>query len=284
MGGKLAALAVSLVALGALPAALCKGYALLVAKLGFGADYNYFFNVNAMEEFDWTHAWSTAVELFRHGFWVDRVLFPVALAVLVFSIGWMRKLWRNPLFAACWIALSAQAIFVFTRGEDYAPRYFLVMLAPLVLVVALAFAVLMERARAAAALLAVAMAASVAANLISTIGYATHRSYDLRNAATAIKMTVRNDKRQNPLILGVSGSQISLITGIPSINDAYGLEDMSQKVGTYKPGWYLGWNGVDEGTLELLSDYRLEEAGTYPAFDDDDRNRLVLYRMIPRSR
>jgi hypothetical protein len=282
MGGKLHALALSLAALIALPAALCKGYALLVAKLGYGSDYKYFFDVNAMETIDFARAWTTTVLLFQHGFWIDRVLFPVALAVLVLSISWKRNLRRNPLFAASWIALSAQAVFVFTRGEDYAPRYYLTMLVPLVLVVVLALAALMEHERKTAALLALAMVASAVANILSTIDYATSRSYDLQNAAIAIRKTIREDPKQNPLILGVSASQISLMTGIPSINDAYSVEDMSKKVAIYKPGWYLAWNGVPESNIDFLSPYRLEEAGSYPLFDDDDRHKLVLYKMIPR--
>jgi len=282
MGGRLPSLALSLVAICALPAAICKAYALIVAKLGYAADYNYFFNVNALDDIDWTHAWTTTIGLFHHGFWVDRVLFLVAVAVIVFSAVLMRKVWRNPLFTASWISLTAQALFVFRVGEDYAPRYFLVMLVPLALVVVLAFEALMPNARKAAALLALAMAVSIVANLISTIGFATHRSYALQNAAAAINKTVRDDPSQSPLIIGVSASQISLMTGIPSINDAYGIEDLSQKTASYKPGWYLAWNGIPASNADFLSPYRLEEAGTYLLFDDDDRHKLILYKLIPR--
>jgi hypothetical protein len=283
MAGKLPALGLSLAAICALPAALCKGYAVLVARLGYGADYKYFFDVNALDDMDWTHAWTLIAGVFRNGFLVDRVLFPIALAVLVVSAVWMRRLWRNPLFAASWIALCSQALFVLRCGEDYAPRYFLAMLVPIVLVIVLAYAALLEHARRAAAILALAMAASIGVNVFSTIGFATHRSYDLQNAATAIDKTIRGDPNQNPMIFGVSGSQISLMTGVPSINDAYGLEDMPQKVAAYKPGWLLVWNSVSDSNDGLLAPYRLEEAGTYRVFDDDDRNKLILYKMVLRS-
>jgi hypothetical protein len=283
LGGKPRALALSLVALCALPAALCKGYAVLVAKFGHGADYKYFFDVNAMENIDWARAWTTTTELFQHGFWVDRVLFPVALVVLVLSTVLMRSLWRKPLFAASWLVISAQAVFVWRCGEDFAPRYYLAMLVPMVLVIVLAYAALIDRARKPAALFALAIAAAIVVNFLSTIDYATHRSYDLANAANAIRKIVRSDPNQNPMIFGVSASQMSLMTAIPSINDAYSLEDMSKKTATYKPGWYLVWNSVSESNTDLLSPYRLEKAGTYPAFDDDDRNKLILYKMVPRT-
>jgi hypothetical protein len=281
MGGKLPSLALCVGVFFALPAALCKGYALLVAKLGYGPDYKYFFDVNAMENIDWARSWTTLVEMFQQGFWVDRTLFPVALAILVLSASWKRELWRNPLFAASWIALFAQGFFIFTRGEDYAPRYYLAMLVPIVLVVVLAFAHLVERSRIAAALLALVMAASVVANTFSTLNYATHRSYDLQNAATAIRRTIRDDPKQNPLILGVNASEISLITSVPSINDSYSVEDLSAKVAAYKPGWYLAWDHVPATDAGFLATYRLDQAGSYPLFDDDERHRLILFRMIP---
>ena len=56
------------------------------------------------------------------------------LAVLVLSLVWLRQLWRNPLFAASWIALAGDALYFLRRQDDYAPRYFLAMLVPLILV------------------------------------------------------------------------------------------------------------------------------------------------------
>jgi hypothetical protein len=281
MDGKRAPRVLAMVVLAALPAVCCKGYALLIAKLGYGADYQYFFDVNAMEEMDWGRAWTTLAGLFRDGFLVDRVLYPVALAVLLLSLFWRRKLWSNPLFAASWMAIAAQAFFIFTRGEDTAPRYFLAMLAPMTMVVVLALGEFMESSRRAAALLAMAVSASVVLNVVSTTRYATHRSYDFYHAAEAIGRIVRSDSRQKPMILGVSGSQISLMAGIASINDAYSLEDMDAKVASYKPGWYLAWKSAAEIGPKSVFSMGLEVVGSYRVFDDDDRNRLVLYRMVP---
>jgi len=54
--------------------------------------------------------------------------------VLLLSLVWLRELWRNPLFAASWIAFAGQAVYILRRQDDYAPRYFLAMLAPLILI------------------------------------------------------------------------------------------------------------------------------------------------------
>jgi len=282
MRRKLAGLFWAIMAVGVLPIALVKGYAALVSALGFGVDYDYFFGVNAMPDIDWHQTFSTLSGLFQNCIWIDRVLYPIGLLILVVTVAWKRKLWGNPLFTASWIALAAQAVFIFRRQDDYAPRYFLVMLAPLVWVVVLTFGELMIHARKTAALLLVGIAASVAANVVMISQFLTHRDYDFHNAALSIRDVIRSHPEQKPLILGVSGPQITLMTGIPSINDFYGTEDAAEKVARYQPGWYLAWNGVAPENDAMLAPYQLEKMASYPAFDDDDRTMLILYKMARR--
>jgi hypothetical protein len=222
-------------------------------------------------------------QLFQNCFWIDRVLFPIGLLILVLTVAWKRKLWSNPLFAASWIALAAQAVFIFSRGDNYAPRYFLVMLAPLIWIVTLTFGELMANARKTAVLLLVAMTASIAANAVMMDQFLTSRDYDFRDAAASIRDIVRSHPEQKPLILGVSGNQLSLMTGIPSINDGYGTEEMAEKVARYQPGWYVAWSDIDLSDEDFLSLYRLEKVQSYPVFDDDDRSTLTLYKMVRKE-
>jgi hypothetical protein len=258
---------------------------MLVAAMGYGADYKYFFSVNAMPAIDWRQAFATLSELFQNGFWIDRVLYPIALLILVVTLAWKRKLWSNPLFTASWIAIAAQAAFIFSRQDDYAPRYFLVMLPPVIFIVTLTYAELVSHAKKAPALLLlVGMVAAVIANVVMMSQFLTDRDYDLRNAALAIRAIVRSHPEQKPLILGVSGNQISLMTGIPSINDGYGTENMAQKLAFYQPGWYLAWNDVAPETEEFLTPFSLEKMASYAVFDDEDRTTLTLYKMVRRTR
>src|SRR6202167_1441287 len=138
------------VAAALLPAILLKSYAVLMSALGYGADYKYFFDVNAMPDIDWRQTFAILYQLLQNGFWIDRVLFPIGLLILVLTVAWKRKLWSNPLFAASWVAIAAQAVFIFSRQDDYAPRYFLVMLTPLVWIVVLTFGELIVHAPKAA--------------------------------------------------------------------------------------------------------------------------------------
>jgi hypothetical protein len=282
MGRKLTGLFWAIAAVVVAPLVFVKGYAALVAKLGYGADYEYFFGVNGLPDIDWHQSFSTISDFFQNCFWVDRVLYPVGVLILVLAVAWMRKLWSNPLFTASWIVIAAEAVFIFKRQDDYAPRYFLFMLAPLIWIVVLTFAELTTYAKKAAIILLAAMAASVVVNIVMIGQFLTHRDYDFYNAANSIRDTIRSHPEQKALILGVSAPQISLMTGIPSINDFYGTEDAPDKLARYQPGWYVAWNGVAPENEALLAPYRLEEVASYPAFDDDDRTTLILYKMVRR--
>jgi len=282
MGRTRGGLVRALIAVALVPAGLVKSYAALVARLGYGVDYRYFFDVNAMPDIDWHHTLGTLADLARNCFWVDQTLYPTVLVILILAFVWKRKLWANPLFAAGWLALGAQAVFVFSRQDDYAPRYFLAMLAPMVWIVALTFAELSLHARTVAIVLMVALAGGVVANVALIGHFLTHRDYDMRAAADGISEIVRSHPDQKALLLGVSGSQISLMTRIPSINDAYGTEDMAKKIESYHPGWYLEWNQTAPDNAEALAPYKLEKVASYDAFDDDERTTLILYKLTGR--
>lgn len=285
MGRRLRDLLTAVMTVIVVPAAVLKGYALLVGVMGFDADYKYFFSVNAMPEIDWAHGFATLSDFFRNCFWIDRVLYPAALLVLIVAVTWRRRLWSNPLFSASWLAIGAQATFIFSRQDDYAPRYFLVLLTPLIVTVVLAFDELVKPLRTKmglwpAAILLAAMAGSIVSNSVMTGQFLTHRDYDFRDAAAAIGTIVRSHPEQKALTLGVSGNQISLMTGIPSINDGFGTEEMAEKVARYQPGWYLAWNDVAFASADYLTPFHLEKMASFAVFDDEDRSTLTLYKLV----
>lgn len=271
-----------LLAVAVLPAALLAAYELLVSKLGYGVDYHYFFSVNRMPVIAWDQTLATIWQLLCNCFWVDRILYPIGLVAGLLSLVWMRRLWRNPLFAAAWIALLAQAGFLFSRQDDFGPRYFLVLLVPLVLVVVLTWDALATQHKKASAALLLALGSAAVLNTATICQFLAHRQYQYCDAAASIRKIVLSDPRQKPLILGVSGAQISLMAGIPSINDFMGSENIAQKIMREQPGWYLVWNSIDSDNAEMLSAFQLEEVARYPVFDNQDRDQLILYKMALR--
>jgi len=256
-------------------------YFLLVLRSRYAGDYHYFFDISALADVELKRTGSLVKQLFRHGLWIDRILYPASLAVLVLSLIWLRRLWRNPLFAASWIAFAGNALYILRRQDDYAPRYFLVMLVPLILVLVLTLQELESRHRGLATLLAATLTIAVILNTEQIFSFLAHRQYQFYGAAKSIQATVNAEPGANRLLLGTSADQLSLMIGISAINDGYSSEDLTEKVSRYQPGWYVGWNDLDQDILESLTEYRLDQAASYPVFDHEDRNRLKLYRMVP---
>jgi Dolichyl-phosphate-mannose-protein mannosyltransferase len=256
-------------------------YFFLVLRSRYAGDYHYFFDINALADVDLGRTWSLLKQLFRNCLWIGRILYPASLAVLILSVVCLRRLWRNPLFAASWIAFAGNALYILRRQDDYAPRYFLVMLVPLILILVVTLQELEIRHRALATLLAATLSVAVFLNLGQIFGFLVHRQYQFYEAAQSIQATVNADPGAHRLLLGTSADQLSLMIGVPAINDGYSSEDLTEKVSQYQPGWYVGWNDLDEDILESLTDYRLDQVASYPVFDHEDRNQLKLYRMVP---
>ncbi len=266
---------------GAVAGAVIGIYLFAVLHSRYADDYHYFFDINALADVQWQRTALLLRQLLRHGTWIDPISYPAALAILLLSLFWLRQLWRNPLFTASWIAFAGNAVYILRRQDDYAPRYFLAMLVPLILVLVLALQELEVRNRTLASLLAATLALALMLDIARVLGFLTHRQYQFYNAAQSIRTIVNADPHAHRLLLGSSGDQLSLMTGVPSINDGYSNEDLAQKVSRYQPGWYVGWNELDQDILGSLSAFRLDKVATFRVFDHDERDLLTLYRMVP---
>jgi hypothetical protein len=273
----------AMLAVAAIAAAGIGIYVLIVLRSTYAVDYHYFFNINAMADVELADTGSFLLQLSEHGMWIDRMLYPAGMAALLVSLVWLRHLWRNPLFAASWIAFAGNAVFILRRQSDYAPRYFLVMLVPLILALVLTLQELRIRSRTLASLLAITLAVAVVLDVVQILRFQRHRQYQFYDATKAIQATVDAGPSTQRLLLGTSASQLALMIGIPSINDEYSSQDLRQKVLAYKPGWYVGWNELDDDIVDSLSDFRLDEVANFAVFDRADRNRLKLYRMVPQK-
>ncbi len=256
-------------------------YLWTVLHSAYADDYHYFFDINALADVDLSLTGSYLWQLLQHGLWVDRVLYPAALAVLLLSLTWLRGLWKNPLYTAAWLAIAGQVIFVLRRQDDYAPRYFLPMLVPMIWVAVLALQALRARSSRFAWVVASIVAASFVLDAAQVFQFLRSRQYQYWDSAQAIRVIVQKDKTVPERLLGTSADQLSLMTGIPAINDGYTLEELHKKLRTYPPGWYVGWNDLDQDILAELTGYRLDKVAEYHVFDRKERNLLTLYRMEP---
>jgi 4-amino-4-deoxy-L-arabinose transferase-like glycosyltransferase len=267
----------------AIAGAVLASYLSIVLRSRYADDLRYFFDINALPSVEPARTGSYLLQLLHHCMWIDRVLYPAALVVLLLSPIWLRRLWRNPLFTASWIAFAGQALYILRRQDDYAPRYFLAMLVPVILVLVLTLQELSAWSRPTASVLTAVLALAVLLDAAQILGFLNHRQYHFDDAAKSIQNIVNADRSRKRLLLGASADQLSLMTGIPAINDGYSYQDLGQKASAYQPGWYVGWNNLDQDIAESLSSFRLDKVTAYRVFDNEQREWLTLYRMVPEA-
>jgi hypothetical protein len=124
--------------------------------------------------------------------------------------------------------------------------------------------------------------ATVAFNGVWTLKYVFHPEYTWVTAAQNLTNYIDQHPNGKRLLVSISGDEITLITHLPSICDDFGTEELAPKLARYQPGWYATWNDLDPGTLEdLHAHFSLEQVASFPAFDDPDRNTLVLFKLHP---
>jgi 4-amino-4-deoxy-L-arabinose transferase-like glycosyltransferase len=273
----------------------------VIASSGLMADYKYLFFINKYikpAEFYWpvlSFWWS-----FHGGLWADRILIPLAGAIFLGAIAawklWDRQRGRDllfdPVFGASLWAIAGYILFM-TYQNHPQPRYFAVVAFFCFFIVARGAVSLMEASVASPSALGsparwmawgVIGIAAVAAvsNAATTLNFATHPEYTWVDAAERLTQYIDAHPNGNRLLVSISGDEITLITHLPSLCDDFGTQDLVSKLGRYQPGWWATWNDIDPGTLEDLHNrYSLEQVAGFRAFDDPERNVLVLFKLHP---
>ena len=245
---------------------------------------------------------------FHGGLWVDHILFPLAgLLVLGSLLGWRtrnasasesssagwnawgRSLLLDPVFGASVLAVVGYILFM-TYQDHPQPRYFAVVAFFCFFVVAQGTAALFSQPglpRQCGRAVLVVAGAAVVVNSAWTLSYATHPEYTFVTAARDLTRYIDDHPNGRPLLVSISGDEITLITRLPSLCDDFGtpspaMPDLVAKLAAYRPGWYATWNDLDPGTLaDLHTHFSLEQVASFHAFDDPDRNVLVLFKLHP---
>jgi 4-amino-4-deoxy-L-arabinose transferase-like glycosyltransferase len=266
----------------------------LVIHAGLLSDYRYLFFVNKYEKpsvIYWplfSFWWS-----FHGGLWADRALIPLAgiaflIVVLAWKAAWSRALFRDPVFGSSVLAVAGYILFMTYQNHPQA-RYFTVigffsfLLLPMIVEALLVAGTYKQRwtKLCGAGLLAAACLVALF-NGAWTLEYALHPEYTFVDAAWRLTRYIETHPNGNPLLVSISGDEITMITHLPSLCDDFGTEELVQKLDHYQPGWWATWNDIDPGTLEDLHvHHSLEQVASFRAFDDPDRNVLVLFKLHP---
>lgn len=263
---------------------------MLIIKAGLLADYRYLFYINTYPkpvEFDWplTSLWWS----FHGGLWADHILVPLAGLIGVGAIAASRtkagrELLVDPVFGASVLAVAGYVLFMTVQNHPQ-PRYFAVVAFFCFFLVAQgAMTFLAQRgpARTLGWGLMTVVAVAAALNAAWTISLAEHPQYTLFSTAQAVTQFIDEHPNGKPLLVSISGDELSFAGHLPALCDDFGTWELSSKMYSFQPGWYAAWNSFDPGTLaDIHAHFSVEQVASFRALDDPQRNLLVLFKLHP---
>ena len=273
----------ALVVIGSVAIALGAAYAALVVLTGHAADFRYFFWANATDQLTLHSRWDALRGALADGMWADPWIYPAACAVIVGAIVWLRRMGRDPLFGTCVWWLAGYLAFIAWHA-NLQPRYYVAALPAMVMLpcIVLEYA-WRSRKRVLSAAILLVMAAAAVHDARLTLRWASHPEYTYWNAAHSLADTIREDPQPNRLLMSISGSEITLMTHLRSVNDDFGTDELDVRLTGFHPGWYASWDDIDDGTLESIrKQYWVQWVAAWPAMDDPNRRVLTLWRLVPK--
>jgi hypothetical protein len=273
--------------------ALWLAYLLFFVRAHYLVDYQYLFSANGYTGIELEPYSRVILNTISDGLWMGHVLYLLFFGALALALFWKPRIFSNPLVPS--LLLWTGGYFAFLAyHNNLQPRYYLVAAAPITVLVALAVDNFRRPAegqtptrlfRIASATIATLVVLAIAIpDAILQLDFVLHPDYTFEGAANAIKRIILADPTHSHLVLSISGSDLTLMTGLPSIDDDFGTMELSERVATYHPGWYAAWNELDDDKMDALTPlYHVERVAAFPAMDDPDRNLLILYRLDPAA-
>ena len=281
----------------AIAAAVWLTYYLALVRPHYLPDYHYLFAANAYTGITTSTALSVLSETISDGLWMGNLIYPLSLLAIVIAVLDARIARRNPLVPALIFWVAGYIAFL-AYHNNLQPRYYLVVAVPLTLLIPIVFEsiwlaktqnpssqqTVRQAHPIAATALIVALIITAAADARQTLYFVNTPEYTYTTAAAQIHRIIddyqRENPNHNPLVLSISGSNLSLMTGLRSICDDFGTMELNTRIATYRPGWFITWNQVDDDKMDALTPrYHLQRVADFPVMDDPERNLLILYRL-----
>ena len=277
---------------GATAGCLLALWAALLVHFHLLQDLTYFFFINRYPRPYTLPGWLSSLGWALHGtLWIDPILLPLLGLLLLVWLSGLRHAWalalvRDPVFVASLLAVAGFVLFMAAQDHTQ-PRYYTVVAVFAVLALVQLLSALLRQGKwlrivGSVALLVVVVA--ITRNSLQTLQYCLHPSYTWINAARSLTAYVGTHPGSPRLLLATSGDQITLMTGLPAVNDDFGTDLPERRIHAAYPGWFATWNDLDPAILAALHhSYWLHQVATYPVMDDPERNQLVLFRLIPHT-
>ncbi len=257
-------------------------YYLTLVRPRYLEDFHYLFSANRYTGITAGNARDTISSAFHDVTWMGTGIAVLLAAMLLFAIV-RRRVWRDPVVPTLALWIAGYFAFLIYHA-NLQPRYYLVVAVPITLLVLRLVNHAVAWRWQTGLVLAPALLVLAAMDARQTLHYIRHPEYTFQNAAQQIEQVVESAPTHSHTVLSISGSDLTLMTGLPSICDDFGTMELEDRIAAYKPGWFVAWNYVEDDKMDALAKfYRLTRVREIPAMDDPDRNLLIVYRLDPKE-
>ena len=249
-------------------------------------DYRYIFSANAYTSAASEPLHLLIVQTVGNTVWMGVTVYALVFVVIGLAVLWRSHLFKNPLVPTMLLWATGYLAFIGYHFNQQ-PRYYLVVAVPLTAFVAMgldSFRLAGSKRWVSEAAVVLCVLGVLVPDAVRQMRYVLHPEYTFRAAAEGIQRIVLSDANHSHLVLSISGSDLTLMTGLPSICDDFGTMTLDERVKVYRPGWYASWNELDDDKMDALSPLVAPvRVAQFAAMDDQDRNLLILYRLDPAA-
>lgn len=264
-------------------AAIVGTYFAYVIRPYYLADFKYLFQANQYTGITRATFWSVVADTVHKAAWTGPAICMTAVFVVVAAC-FRRRIWSDPLFTGCVLWIAGYFAFL-AYHASLQPRYYMVVAVPLTILAVRGAEELSSEWKPAAVVFAGIFAVVGAVHARKTLHFVRHPQYSFADAAAKVKRVVEAERGHNRTLLSISGSDLTLMTGLPSICDDFGTMELEDRIAAYKPGWFIAWNYVEDDKMDSLARfYQLTRVAEFPAMDDPDRNLLIVYRLDAKKK
>lgn len=261
---------------------LCGAYYLALVRPRYLQDFRYLFSANHYTGITAENARDTVMAAFQDVTWIGSGITALLVVAVLFAVV-RRRVWRDPLVPTLLLWIAGYFAFLLYHA-NLQPRYYFVIAVPITLLVLRVATHAVWWEPKIPWLLAPVLLVLASNDARQTLHYVRHPEYTFENAARQIEQVVESAPDHSHTVLSISGSDLTLMTGLPSICDDFGTMDLEDRIAAYRPGWFVAWNYVEDDKMAALSEfYRLTRVRAIPAMDDPDRNLLIVYRLDPKN-
>lgn len=191
---------------------------------------------------------------------------------------------RNNLIAISLIWLMAN-IAIFTSIAYFPLRYCVSLLFPVAVLALAVTSELIKNRKPLGYMLAVLLACCCLSNAAESIEFQLEPTYSYLAMCREVQRVAGTQNSTHAEIMGHFANTVSLFTGLPSVNDELGTADISTRIKTFRPAYYLS---TGPATTYILQDYSKAGAhlilvGQYVVLDDYFLDKPVYFYAVARS-